>query len=145
MCVLAWLTYYSSCIIYRNLARPPWWREGLLFPSIYTYTLVFFKSSLSLSSLTRRRFYPQRSSSGPVVVIGVVPSPPPVSAFIFVAHRVQYSHRSSIFIERVPYKSNPGNMYDNVLHLADHKAATRQHELYILQITIIRFLLKWDR
>ena len=30
-----WLTYHSSYIIYRNLARPPWGREGLLFPSIY--------------------------------------------------------------------------------------------------------------
>ena len=26
-----WLTYYSSYIIYRNLARPPWGREGLLY------------------------------------------------------------------------------------------------------------------
>ena len=35
----------------------------------------FFKSSLLLSSSTRRRFYPQRSS-GQAVVTGVVPSPP---------------------------------------------------------------------
>ena len=32
--LLYWLTYYSSYIIYRNLARPPWGQEGLLFPSI---------------------------------------------------------------------------------------------------------------
>ena len=37
-------------------------------------------------------------ASGQVVVTGVVPSPPPVLAFIFViAHRVQQSHCSSIF------------------------------------------------
>ena len=29
-----WLTYYSSYVIYRNLARPPWSREGHLFPSL---------------------------------------------------------------------------------------------------------------
>ena len=29
-----WLTYHSSYIICRNLARPPWGREGILFPSI---------------------------------------------------------------------------------------------------------------
>ena len=33
-----WVTYFSSYIIYRNLARPPWGREGLLFPSfLYPY------------------------------------------------------------------------------------------------------------
>ena len=42
-----------------------------------TQVVYFFQSSLSLSSLTRRRFYPQRYSSGQVVLAGVVPSPPP--------------------------------------------------------------------
>ena len=36
-----WLTCHSSYIIYKNLARPPWGREGLLFPSIYIYILHF--------------------------------------------------------------------------------------------------------
>ena len=55
----------------------------------------FFLSSLLLPSLTRRRFYPQQPS-GQAVVTGVSP---PVRAFIFIAHRVQHSHSSSIFIE----------------------------------------------
>ena len=57
----------------------------------------FFLSSLLLSSSTRRRFYPQRSS-GQAVVTGVVPSPLCVP-LNFIAHRVQHSHCSSIFIE----------------------------------------------
>ena len=60
----------------------------------FTY---FFLSSLLLSSSTRRRFYPQRSS-GQAVVTGVVPSPRYVPSN-FIAHRVQHSHCSSIFIE----------------------------------------------
>ena len=35
------LTYYSSYTINRNLARPPWGREGLLFPSIYIYIYIY--------------------------------------------------------------------------------------------------------
>ena len=58
----------------------------------------FFSSSLLLSSSTRRRFYPQRSS-GQAVVIGVVLSPPRYVPSIFIAHRVQHSHCSPIFIE----------------------------------------------
>ena len=42
----SWPTYHGSYIIYRNLARPPWGREGLLIPSIYVLcfneNLVFF-------------------------------------------------------------------------------------------------------
>ena len=45
-------------------------------------TSFFSKASHSLSSLTRRRFYPQRPSSGQAVVTGVVPSSP-VRAFTF--------------------------------------------------------------
>ena len=38
--------------------------------------------------------------SGQAVVTGVVSSPPlPVLAFIFIAERVQHSHRSSSFID----------------------------------------------
>ena len=55
-------------------------------------------SSLLLSSSTRRRFNPQRSS-GQAVVTGVVPSSPRYVPPIFIAHRVQHSHCSSIFIE----------------------------------------------
>ena len=60
--------------------------------------LIFFLSSLLLSSSTRGRFYPQRSS-GQAVVTGVIPSPPRYVHSIFITHRVQHSHCSSIFIE----------------------------------------------
>ena len=66
-------------------------------PGTVVLLFVFFLSSRLLSSSTRRRFYPQRSS-GEAVVTGVVPSPRYVPS-IFVAHRVQHSHCSSIFIE----------------------------------------------
>ena len=56
-----------------------------------------FFSSLLLSSSTRRRFYPQRSS-GQAVATGAVPSPPRYVPLILVAHRVQHSHCASIFI-----------------------------------------------
>ena len=62
------------------------------------YFSFFFKSSLSLSSSTRRTFYPQRSS-GQAVVTGVVASSPRYLPSIFIAHRIQHSHCSSIFIE----------------------------------------------
>ena len=38
LCMQDWLTYYSSYIIHKNLARPPWGREGILFPS---YHIIF--------------------------------------------------------------------------------------------------------
>ena len=60
---------------------------------------VFLMITLPLSSLTRGRFYPQQSSSGQAVVAGVVPSPPRHVLSFFVAHRVQHSHCTSIFIE----------------------------------------------
>ena len=68
-------------------------RRYLPLPAIFC---VFFTTLLSSS--TRRRFYPQRSS-GQAVVTGVVPAPPRVRAFIFIARRVQHSPCSSIFIE----------------------------------------------
>ena len=46
----------------------------------------------------RDRFYPQQSS-GHAVVTGVVLSPPRYVPLIFIAHTVQHSHCSSIFIE----------------------------------------------
>ena len=60
----------------------------------------FFYQHFYFSSLTRRRFYPQRSS-GQTVVAGVVPSPPPVRAFCFLSRIgfIQHSHCLSIFIE----------------------------------------------
>ena len=65
----------------------------------FSFVICFcFVSSLLLSSSTRRRFYRQRSS-GQVVVIGVVPSPPRHMPSVFIARRVQHSHCSSIFIE----------------------------------------------
>ena len=63
--------------------------------SVWPYFFSFFLSSLLLSSSTRRRFYPQRSS-GQAVVTGVVPSSPRHVPSIFIAHRVQHSHCSSI-------------------------------------------------
>ena len=63
------------------------------------YPTCFFLPLRSLSSLTRRRFCLQRSSSGLAVVTGVVPSPPRYVPLLFVAHSVQHSHCSSIFIE----------------------------------------------
>ena len=64
--------------------------------NMYIYNI--FWSSLLLSSSTRRRFHPQRSS-GQAVVTDVVPSPLRYVSSIFIAHRVQHSHCSSIFIE----------------------------------------------
>ena len=61
-------------------------------------TFFFSFKSLSLSSSTRKRLYPQRSS-GQAVATGVVPFPPRDVPSIFIAHRVQHSHCSSIFIE----------------------------------------------
>ena len=54
--------------------------------TILVFSFFFSWSSFLLSSSTRinRRFYPQRSS-GQAVVTGVVPSPPPVRAFISIA------------------------------------------------------------
>ena len=60
-------------------------------------TIVHF-SSRSPSRFTRRRFYPQRSSSGQAVVTGVVASSPRYLTSLFVAHRVKHSHCSSICI-----------------------------------------------
>ena len=79
------------------------WMPSLLFIGtiLFLFCFLFFSISypfFSLSCLTRRRFYPQRAS-GQAMVTGVYPSPPPVRAFIFVAHRVQHYHCSSIFIE----------------------------------------------
>ena len=62
--------------------------EGIARGCIITFTL----------QLKSRSFYPQRSS-GQAVVTGVVPSPPRYVPSIFIAHRVQHSHCSSIFIE----------------------------------------------
>ena len=53
---------------------------------------LFFSLTLLLSSLTHRRFYPLRSSSGQAVVAGAVPSLPRYVPFIFIAHRIQCSH-----------------------------------------------------
>ena len=96
----------------RNVPKKRWHRRGFssfVVGSFFLYVLwavqarrlVFvFPSSLLLSSLNRRRFHPQRSSSGQAVLTGVVPSPPRYVASFFVAHRVQhYSPCSSIFIE----------------------------------------------
>ena len=61
--------------------------------------LSFFFPSLLLSSSTRRRFLPSATvwtSRGH----WCRPFSPPVRAFIFIAHRVQHAHCSSILIER---------------------------------------------
>ena len=63
-------------------------------------TFFCFVSKLLLSSSTRRRFYPQRSS-GQAGGHRCRPFPP-VRAFIFIAHRVRHSHCSSILIECCP-------------------------------------------
>ena len=79
---------FSSCVVV------VWGASGLHF-----FCFLFcFPSAFLLSSSTRKRFYPQRSS-GQAVVTGVVRSPPRYVPSIFIAHRVQYSHCSSIFIE----------------------------------------------
>ena len=71
------------------------------FHFIYVYYSVSVLLSLLLSSSTRRRFYHQRSeTSGQAVVKGVVPSSLRYAPSIFIPHRVQHSHCSSIFIER---------------------------------------------
>ena len=57
-----------------------------------------FSPSLLLSSSTFRTFYAHRPS-GQAVVTGVVPFPPRYVPSIFIAHRVQHSHCSSILIK----------------------------------------------
>ena len=70
--------------------------------TIYFILFCFSKSSLSLSSSTRRRFYPQ-PSSGQAVVTGVVPFPPRYVPSMFIAHSVQYSHTARRFSSNVAY------------------------------------------
>ena len=74
-----------------------YWTNDFIVVTILKY---IFYSSLLLSSSTRTRFHPQRSS-GLAAVTGVVCSfSPSVRAFIFIAHRVvQHSHCSSTVIE----------------------------------------------
>ena len=66
------------------------------------YELFFFSCFIITfpfrPTITRGRSYPQRAS-GQAVVTGVYPSPPRYVPSFFAAHRVQHSHRSSIFIE----------------------------------------------
>ena len=81
-------TFSTSSILY--LVRVPGTTTAVFF--------FFFLSSLLLSSSARKRFYPQRPS-GQAVVTGVVPFSPRYVPSIFIAHRVQHSHCSSIFIE----------------------------------------------
>ena len=59
--------------------------------------ICFFKSSLLLSSLTRRRFYPQQTSGQQAVVTGVYPSPPRyVPSFLSrIGFRIPTAHRFS--------------------------------------------------
>ena len=76
------------CMIEDNIA----W-VGIFFP------FFFFKSSLLLSSSTRRRFYLPPAILWTSRGDRCHPFPPPVRAFTFIAHRVQHSHCSSIFIE----------------------------------------------
>ena len=61
-------------------------RVLLLTHAIYTYIYIFFFCS--------HFYFP---ASGQAVVTGVVPSPPWFLPSIFIAHRVQQSHCSSIF------------------------------------------------
>ena len=80
---------------------PPgiWYCKYFIYCSIYSGVFIFYSGvSLLLSSSTRRRLYPRRSS-GQAVVTGVVPSPPRYVPSSFIAHRVHNSHCSSIFIE----------------------------------------------
>ena len=81
------------CIIYQVLVRGICSR--LKIQSRFSFS---FLTSLLLSSSTCTISYPQRSS-GQAVVTGVFPSPPRYVPSIFIAHRVQHSHCSSIFIE----------------------------------------------
>ena len=74
-----------------------WFFFLVLEPHVFLFFVFCFLIITLLSSSTRRRFHPQRSS-GQAVVTGVVPSPRYVPS-IFIAHRVQHSHCSSIFIE----------------------------------------------
>ena len=63
--------------------------------SVYvrTHYFCFFKSSLSLSSLTRKGFYPRRPS-GQAVGTGAYPFPPRYVPLFLVAHWVQHARRS---------------------------------------------------
>ena len=66
-------------------------------------SICIYVSSPLLSSSTRRRCYPQRPL-GQAVITGAVPFPRG-TCLHFVAHRVQHSHCSSIFMrEESPYE-----------------------------------------
>ena len=93
--ILCTCSHNNSSLQYNNAVRGH--RAG--FNNFFFFSSFFsFFPSLLLSSSTRRRFYTQRPS-GQAVVTGVVPSPPRYVPSIFIAHRVQHSHSSSIFIE----------------------------------------------
>ena len=79
-----------------NICRM-YWLFVLVFTDMCLHVFFCLFSITLLSSSTRRRLYPQRSS-GQAVVTGGVTSPRYVPS-IFIAHRVQDSHCSSIFIE----------------------------------------------
>ena len=71
---------------------------AVLLRSIYYKIYLFILMIAFTFSSSTRRFYPQRSA-GQAVATGVVPSPPRYVPSIFIAHRVQHSHCSSIFIQ----------------------------------------------
>ena len=57
------------------------WGRGASWRFVFCFFFVFFLSSLLLSSSSRMRFYPQRSS-GRAAVAGAVPSPRYVPSFL---------------------------------------------------------------
>ena len=68
-----------------------------------SHLFVFFQNHFTFTFQNNTElvgdFYPLRSSPGQAVVTGVVPSPPRYVPSFFIAHRVQHSRCSSIFIE----------------------------------------------
>jgi len=92
------------CVLYLISVCNCFWHESgqvyliLAKTLFYLFIYSFFLFITFTFQPIRRRFYPRRSS-GQAVVTGVVPSPPRYVPLFFVAHRVQHSHCSSIFIE----------------------------------------------
>ena len=72
--------------------------QGFVDTYIFIFIFLIIPYFHLLSSLPRRRFYPRRPS-GQAVVTGVYHSPSRYVPCIFVAHRVQHSRCSSMFIE----------------------------------------------
>ena len=104
-------------------------RSARLSPEPFFFLIIVF--TFQPNTRIIRRFYPQRYSGLAEVTQGR-PFCPPVRAFTFIAHRVQHSHCSLIFVEcrslmlsRFP----PINLYARKSPYEHALGETRTHEI----------------